>query len=261
MLVRRKRIRPAIGVLGTANEGEMTQRVTEVRLVSCAAFLSIAVLCRAMQANAGPAELDDWCAQASQPSSIALCSDPELRELAIQRNHAFEAARVRLGKDAYDALLREQKTWVRSYSTACGISPTVAPPLPLSRETLDCMKQAGQARVDYLWTYNGAARAPAPRSNPAAPLESQIASPRFIACADQDWGCKSVRLSKDMTEQSVISAMGYLPNKVEMHTCGSSTPNSWSCKIFTFGSLYQNITIIFEEGPTGWMVNSWSVYP
>jgi hypothetical protein len=63
---------------------------------------------------ADPAELDSWCLQAKQPSSTALCSDPELRELAIQRNHAFEAARARLSVDAYDALLSDQKGWVHS---------------------------------------------------------------------------------------------------------------------------------------------------
>jgi uncharacterized protein len=102
-----------------------------MRLASWLAFLSLAVLCRAMQANADPAELDDWCAQASQPSSIALCSDPELRELAIERNHAFEAARARLSANTYSALLREHKSWVLSYSTACGISETSPPLLPL----------------------------------------------------------------------------------------------------------------------------------
>src|SRR5947209_5393558 len=59
-----------------------------------------------------PAELDAWCSQAKQPSSIALCSDAELRELAIQRNRAFDAARSRLSVDAYNALLRDQNGWV-----------------------------------------------------------------------------------------------------------------------------------------------------
>jgi hypothetical protein len=69
---------------------------------------------------ADPTELDAWCAQARQPSSIALCSDPELRELAIDRNHAFEAARASLSADAYNALLREHKGWGRSHSTGWG---------------------------------------------------------------------------------------------------------------------------------------------
>jgi|SRR6266404_5045004 len=83
-----------------------------------------------LSALADPTELDAWCAQAKQPSSIGLCSDPELRELAIERNHAFEAARARLSPEAYSALLRDQKGWVRSYSTACGINEIAPPVLP-----------------------------------------------------------------------------------------------------------------------------------
>jgi uncharacterized protein YecT (DUF1311 family) len=256
---------------------------TTMRIASWLTFLSIAILCRAMQANADPAELDDWCAQASQPSSIALCSDPELRELAIERNHAFEAARARLSGDAYRALLREHKGWVRSYSTACGISETTAPQLPLPAETLSCLKRAGQARVEYLWKYvggNSLLAQPKPTEAPDKAYQEAIsnfaralagsgyvAQPaptrhRDAACADADLGCKSIRLRQSMTEQEVMAAIGYRPNKVEMQTCGSHTDHPWSCKIFTFGSLYENITVYFSEGTSdNWMVNSWSVYP
>lgn len=220
-----------------------------------------------LSALAGPTDLDAWCAQAKQPSSIALCSDPELRELAIERNHAFEAARARLSADAYSALLREHKGWVRSYSTSCGISDTTPPPLPLPAETLSCLKRAGQARVEYLWRYVGGnpmlgQPKPADQLAPSVPSESVQTRPRYTACADADLGCKSMRLRQSMTEQEVMAAIGYRPNKVEMHTCGSSTDHSWSCKIYTFGSSYDHITVYFEEGPVdNWMVNSWSVYP
>jgi hypothetical protein len=65
-----------------------------------------------------------------------------------------------------------------------------------------------------------------------------------------------------MTEQDVMAAIGYGPNKVEMHTCGSSTDHSWFCKVFTFGSISEHITVYFAKGPNdNWMVNSWSVFP
>src|SRR5947209_5939367 len=92
-----------------------------------------AMIC-ACPIRANPAELDSWCSQAKRPSSIALCSDPELRELAIQRNKAFDAARARLSVDAYNALLRDQNGWVRSYSSACGVTDAQPPSLPLSTE-------------------------------------------------------------------------------------------------------------------------------
>jgi uncharacterized protein YecT (DUF1311 family) len=220
-----------------------------------------------LSAQADPIELDAWCAQAKQPSSIAPCSDPELRELAIERNHAFEAARARLSPEAYIALLRDQKGWVRSYSSACGINEIEPPALPLTTEILLCLKRAGQARVEYLWKYVGvnpmiAQPKPADQLTPSvSPRTAQIRPP-YAACADADLGCKSMRLRQSMTEQEVMAAIGYRPNKVEMQTCGSSTNHPWSCKIFTFGSLYENIKVLLEEDPLGnWTVNSWTVFP
>jgi hypothetical protein len=226
----------------------------------------VAVGCR-VSALADPTELDEWCAQAKQPSSIALCSDPELRELAIERNHAFETARARLSADAYSALLREHKGWVRSYSTACGISETTPPVLPLPAETQSCLKRAGRARVEYLWNYVGAGQMsaqpkPADQLAPSVSVQPAPTRPRYVPCADADLGCKSMRLREFMTEQEVMGAIGYRPNKVELDTCGSSTDHPWSCKKFTFGSLYEHITVYFAEDQIGnWTVNSWSVFP
>src|SRR5580704_7132355 len=86
----------------------------------------------AASAQADPAELDSWCTQVKLPSSIALCSDPELRELAVQRNRAFEVAHTRLSSDTYKALLRDQREWISSYSKDCGLNETQPPTLPLS---------------------------------------------------------------------------------------------------------------------------------
>jgi uncharacterized protein YecT (DUF1311 family) len=105
---------------------------------------------------ADPAEMDEWCStDAHLPSSIAICSDPVLRELAVQRNRAFEAGRDRLSVNAYNALQQDQKGWVHSYSTACGLSQTIPPALSLQPQILECMKRSGQARVEYLWNYVG----------------------------------------------------------------------------------------------------------
>lgn len=142
-------------------------------------------------AQADPAELNSWCAQVKQPSSIALCSDPELRQLAIDRNHAFEAARARLSPEAYSRLLREQKTWVRSYSAGCGIDIIVPPTLPLQPEVLSCLKRAGQARVEYLRNYvDGGARPGQPRvieqPPPSVPAPVPAMAPTPNAFADSN---------------------------------------------------------------------------
>ena len=109
---------------------------------------------------AAAAPLDDWCAQVTTPSSIALCSDAELRALAIERQHAFDEARARVGEPRYGALLADQKAWVASYPKACGVASDVTPSLPLAPEIRDCMARAGRARIAYLNLYGVAASVP-----------------------------------------------------------------------------------------------------
>jgi hypothetical protein len=210
-------------------------------------------------ALADPAELESWCLQARQPSSIALCSDPELRELAIQRNHAFEAARARLSVDSYDALLRDQKGWVRSYSTACGINENNSPALPLASQTLECLKRAGRARVEYLWNYVGGATNPIPAKPADALVPAVRTVPRSVPPAPrcQEIGCLSQQLREDMTESEVISTLGYRPDVVTLETCGQqSTRGSWRCKIYRFGSL----RVLFRDDDGSWVVTAGSCH-
>jgi hypothetical protein len=43
--------------------------------------------------------LDEWCqTEAKRPSSIVICSDYTLRQLAVERNRALAEARNELGK-------------------------------------------------------------------------------------------------------------------------------------------------------------------
>src|SRR6266550_5767587 len=98
--------------------------------------------------------LDEWCKTVKLPSSIAICSNPDLRALAIERQHAFDEAKSRLNQEQQKALLSDQNGWVRSYASACGL--TDAPPqIPLPAAIKDCMAQAGRARVAYLRAYAG----------------------------------------------------------------------------------------------------------
>jgi uncharacterized protein YecT (DUF1311 family) len=97
--------------------------------------------------------LDDWCAQVKLPSSIAICSDRELRALTIERQHAFDEAKARLSPDQQKALLADQNGWVRTYPQACGVMPNAAPALPLAASIKNCMAEAGRARIAYLRNY------------------------------------------------------------------------------------------------------------
>jgi uncharacterized protein/predicted aspartyl protease len=110
----------------------------------------------------------EWCAQATLPSSIAICSDAELRSLAIERQHVFDEARERVGEDRAPALLADQHAWVATYARACGISPDSPPRLPLAPQIKDCMARAGRTRIDYLRLYGTSARTP-PTPGPPSP--------------------------------------------------------------------------------------------
>jgi hypothetical protein len=215
---------------------------------------------------ANPAELDSWCAQAKLPSSVALCSDPELRELAIQRNKAFETARYRLSVDAYNALLRDQNGWVRSYSTSCGISGTQPPALPLSAETLGCLKRAGQARVEYLWSYVAGGSPNPTNSATGKPLDSLLPAARNVplppaAPRCQDVNCLSGQLRDGMTEAEVVSTFGYRPDTIELGTCGQKSGGSpWRCKTYVYGAQTRRaLMILFHNVDGEWTVEGWSV--
>jgi TonB family protein len=96
--------------------------------------------------------LDDWCKTVSLPSSIAICSDRDLRALVLERQHAYDEAKARLDADRQKALLADQNSWVRSYARACGLGDD-PPSLPLAAALKDCMAQAGRARIAYLREY------------------------------------------------------------------------------------------------------------
>jgi hypothetical protein len=134
--------------------------------------------------------LDDWCAKAKLASSIAICSDAELRSLMIERGRAFDEAKSRLPLDQRKALLVDQKGWVASYPQACGVARDVAP-LPLAPAIKDCMAQAGRARIAYLRGYDlpavGNLTAEAPTARPAAANEAQFAEGLRDRTAWEDW--------------------------------------------------------------------------
>jgi len=77
-----------------------------------------------------------------------------------------------------------------------------------------------------------------------------------------NWGAKSALLDLGMTEQQVKKTVGSAPNKVEMDTCGQLTKQgAWTCKIHTYGSGFNRLTVWFQQTNDGWRVVSWNVYP
>src|SRR5271170_5661703 len=90
------------------------------------------------------------CVGVTFPSTVVICSDPELMRLTDERQAAIYGARARIGEQAWPALWEDQKRWVRSYATACGVPPDQAPPNPVPASIKECFRQAGEARVAYL---------------------------------------------------------------------------------------------------------------
>ena len=106
------------------------------------------------------------CAGVTLPSTLVICSDPELTRLGDERQEAINEARGRIGEEAWPALWENQKAWVRSYATACGVPPDRPVSFPVSSSIRACFKQAAIARIAYLRAYGvsaGAAPVPPPR--------------------------------------------------------------------------------------------------
>lgn len=120
--------------------------------------------------------LDDWCAEVKLPSSVAICSDPELRSLMIERQRAYDEARSQLTPDQQKALLADQNGWVRSYPRVCGLGD--APPsLPLATSIKNCVAEAGRARIAYLKAYSVTSAAPSETNGAGGETTSAPAKP------------------------------------------------------------------------------------
>jgi uncharacterized protein len=136
------------------------------------------------------------CVSVTLPSSLIICSDPELMQLGDERQEAINEARGRIGEDRWPELWEDQKAWVRSYATACGVPPDRPPPLPVSATIKACFKRAAIVRIAYLQGY-GVASGSAPASPSPGAVSRDRIGPSFdcstvgyplalMICADGD---------------------------------------------------------------------------
>jgi hypothetical protein len=107
------------------------------------------------------------CVGVTFPPTVVLCSDPELLRLTDERQEAINEARARIGEQSWSALWDDQKRWVRSYATACGVPPDRPPPNPVPPSIIECFRQAGEARIAYLRAYGLSAGTIATTPGPA----------------------------------------------------------------------------------------------
>jgi hypothetical protein len=166
--------------------------------------------------QAGPEPLDEWCSKITQPLGIALCSDPELRRLAAERQTAFNKTRGALGPEQQKALLGDQKRWIEQYPVSCGLDVTKPPPLPLSERVRDCMAMAGRQRTLYIQNYPSSATAgqtsegasnagigAESQSTPTTPITAgnEAGLPATNKLADGGWTCLA---RNDLTKAEAV---------------------------------------------------------
>jgi hypothetical protein len=117
--------------------------------------------------------LDEWCRDVKSGSIVAICSDDELRALAIQRLAAFNEAVSRLPPNRQRVLAADQNGWALSSPQACGVWANLMPSLPIAPGVRDCLAKAGRARLAYLRAYG----LPAAGGPPSAATASGVPAP------------------------------------------------------------------------------------
>jgi len=136
--------------------------------VRLAAFaLALAFVCGA----ASTARALD-CDNVTHPFVAVLCSDPDLKRAADERQAAWDQTWQRLNEEQRAQLKQDELAWIRSYPVLCGISADQMPALPVPSVNKDCMLRAGEMRTAYIRAYGlpagGAAPAPAPAPDTSA---------------------------------------------------------------------------------------------
>src|SRR5262249_38719797 len=96
-------------------------------------------------------DMADWCTKVTAPSNVVICSDPELRRMAVVRNKIFEDARANFSDGDMKEMNAEQRNWVHQYTAACGASVD-GPPIsyPISQNVINCFKREGRGRIAEL---------------------------------------------------------------------------------------------------------------
>lgn len=125
------------------------------------------------------------CAGVTLPSTIVICSDPELMRLADERQAAINEARARIGEDRWPVLWEDQKAWVRSYATTCGVPPDRPPQIPVPISVKECFRQAAEARIAFIRAYGGTEGASA--SSPGTTVDTTPAAQSLKLSDDQRW--------------------------------------------------------------------------
>jgi hypothetical protein len=99
--------------------------------------------------------IDELCLRFTGTYFYAMCSDPELRALAREREKVLDETNAKLDPFAQRPLMAEDRGWVNSIAATC--VPNAPPALPLASEIKNCMVRAVEARIAYLRAYSAPA--------------------------------------------------------------------------------------------------------
>ena len=185
------------------------------------------------------------CTGVTLPSSIVICGDPELMQLADERQEAINEAHERIGEEAWPALWENQKAWVRSYAPACGVPQDRPPPMPVPAPLRACFKRAAQARIAFIRGYGLAASAAvSSRVGPGFDCAKAVRPLALMICADADlsrvdlrynqtyWALlqqldPSARKGLRQEEEAFIDAV---QGQCRMPRLGGLTPQLWQAR-------------------------------
>ena len=189
------------------------------------------------------------CTGLTLPSSVVICSDPDLIRLADARQQTFNEARGRVGEERYKQLWDDQREWVRSYATTCGVPQDRPPPMPVPTPIEECMRRAGEARISYLHAYGQNSTQIAPIQQIASfdcakaitRSERAICTIPELAVADKEMGRKYISLRDilplDQRAGLIDDQQQWL--KTRDNDCGSATASADFNKCLLAETLYR----------------------
>lgn len=90
------------------------------------------------------------CAKAYLGVDYAICSDPKLVASIDDMGQVWQRLKAALPADEFNTLLSEQRQWLKSYGTECGLPPKGQPTEQQIAKATPCIRDRIDARLKYL---------------------------------------------------------------------------------------------------------------
>jgi uncharacterized protein len=164
------------------------------------------------------------CDKAQTPLEQAICSDIRIGHADVVLSRVYSGLLNSSDKDERPALIQNEKQWLQSIPSKCGLSA-----MPLSKKSLNCVRDEFENRFEVLDSCQEkisiclqkyADDAMRPHNVPAVPASNQRASfdceapsstLEIVICADADLGQKDIELAEAYHDAD--AAMGAAQHK------------------------------------------------